>query len=107
MANISTVKMKSIGIVRKILLKLNSLNLQKYYFECSMIFLNAILRPSILYASDMYYNLKESEIRQLERIEESFLRKVLNTTKGCPLVQLYLQGLSLEPLFLFCPLLIP
>ena len=30
----------------------------------------------------MYYNLKESELRHLERIEESFLRKVLNTTKA-------------------------
>jgi hypothetical protein len=56
-----------------------------------MILLNAILRPSILYACDMYYNLKETEIRQLERIEESYLRKVLNTTKGCPIVQLYLE----------------
>ena len=39
----------------------------------------------------MYYNLKETEIRHLERIEESYLRKVLNTTKGCPIVQLYLE----------------
>ena len=37
------------------------------------------------------YNLKESEIRQIERIEENFIRKVLNTSKGCPIVQLYLE----------------
>ena len=91
MANINMMKKKSIGVIRKIFNKLNSLNLQKYYFECAMILLNAILRPSILYACDMYYNLKETEIRQLERIEESYLRKVLNTTKGCPIVQLYLE----------------
>ena len=91
MANINMMKKKSIGVIRKIFNKLNSLNLQKYYFECAMILLNAILRPSILYACDMYYNLKETEIRQLKRIEESCLRKVLNTTKGCPIVQLYLE----------------
>ena len=56
-----------------------------------MIFLNVMLRPSILYACEAYYNLKENEIRQIERIEENFLRKVLNTTKGCPIVQLYLE----------------
>ena len=91
MANINMMKKKSIGVIRKIFNKLNSLNLQKYYFECAMILLNAILRPSILYACDMYYNLKETEIRHLERIEESYLRKVLNTSKGCPIVQLYLE----------------
>jgi hypothetical protein len=56
-----------------------------------MILLNVILRPNILYACEVYYNLKESEIRQIERIEENYLRKVLNTTKGCPIVQLYLE----------------
>ena len=91
MAHIKFVKQKAIGVIRKISAKLVSLNLQKYYFECSMILLNAILRPSILYACDMMYNMKEREIRQIERIEENFIRKVLNTSKGCPIVQLYLE----------------
>jgi hypothetical protein len=91
MAHINMVKKKSIGVTKKIFNKLNSLHLQKYYFECALIFLNTMLRPSILYGCDMFYNLKENEIRHLERIEESFLRKVLNTKKGCPIVQLYLE----------------
>ena len=91
MENINQLKKKSIGVIRKLMNKLDSLHLQTYYFECALILLNAILRPSILYACDVYYNLKESEIRQLERIEENFLRKVLNTSKGCPIVQLYLE----------------
>ena len=49
---------------------LNSMNLKNYYFECSVIILNVMLRSSILYASEMYYDLRENEIRQLERIEE-------------------------------------
>ena len=49
-----------------------------------------MVRSSILYASEMYYDLKETEIRHLERIEEGYLRKVLDTTKGCPIAQLYL-----------------
>ena len=39
----------------------------------------------------MYYDLKEAELRQIERIEEGFLRKVLKTTMGCPITQLYLE----------------
>ena len=91
MANIEQMKKKSMGVIKKILNKLNSSNLQTYFFECSIILLIVILRPSILYACEAYYNLKENELRQIERIEENYLRKVLNTTKGCPIVQLYLE----------------
>ena len=91
MAHINMIKKKSIGVIKKIFNRLNSLNLQKYYFECSLIFLNVMLRPSILYGCDMMFNLKESEIRQIERIEENYMRKVLDTTRGCPIVQMYLE----------------
>ena len=91
MTNINAMKTKSIGVIRSILNKLNSLNLQKYYFECALIFMNAILRSTILYASETYYNLKETEVRQIERIEEGFMRQVLKTTKGCPISQMYFE----------------
>ena len=91
MANITNVKNKSIGTTRKIICRLNNANLQKYYFECSNILMNVMLRGSTLYACEVYYNLKESEIRHLERIEESFLRQILKTSRGCPIVQLYLE----------------
>ena len=50
------------------------------------------LRSTILYASETYCNLKESEIRILERIEECFLRKLFKTTKACPISKLYLEA---------------
>ena len=53
--------------------------------------MNVILRPTILYACETYFNLKESEIRQIERIEESYIRQVFKTTRGCPIAQLYLE----------------
>ena len=52
--------------------------------------MNVILRGTILYAADMFYNLKENELRNIERIEEDFMRKILKTTKGCPITSLYL-----------------
>ena len=90
MMNINAVKKKAIGKVKLALNKLNSLHLKHYYFECAVIILNVVVRSSILYASEMYYELKGNELRQLERIEEQFMRKVLNTTKGCPITMLYL-----------------
>ena len=59
--------------------------------QWKIIFMNSVLRGSILYSSDMYYDLKEAELRQIKRIEEGFLRKVLKTTMGCPITQLYLE----------------
>ena len=91
MANIRAMQKKSHGVIRKIMNKLDSLNLKHYYFECAMLLMNIMLRGSILYASDMYYDLKERELCQIERIEENFLRKVLKTTKGCPIIQMYLE----------------
>ena len=91
MVNINHVKKKSIGIMRKIFSRLDSSNLKKYYFESAIILLNAMLRPSILYSCEAYYGLKETELRQLERIEESFLRQVIKTSAKCPITQLYLE----------------
>ena len=62
MANIRAIKNKSIGIIRKIFTKLNSLKLKNYYFECALILMNTMLRPSILYASETYFNMKDIEI---------------------------------------------
>ena len=59
MANINAIKRRSNGIIRKIFSKLESLNLQKYYFECGMIFMNAMLRSSLIWACETYHNLKE------------------------------------------------
>ena len=91
MANIKEMKKKSIGVIRKIISKLQGLNLNQYFFECAVILMNVMLRGTILYAADIYYGLKENEYRQLERIEEDFLRKIIKSTKGCPVTNLYLE----------------
>ena len=40
MANIKAMKNKSIGVIRRIISKLESLNLKHYYFECDVILKN-------------------------------------------------------------------
>jgi hypothetical protein len=47
--------------------------------------MNVMLRGSILYV----LLFKRSGITK--RIEENYLRKILKTTKGCPITQLYLE----------------
>ena len=52
--------------------------------------MNVLLRGSILYAAELFYNLKENELRKIERIEEEYMRKILKTSRGCPITSLYL-----------------
>ena len=81
MANIKSVRNKSYGAIKAIFSKLKDLKLRKYHFECGMIFLNIMLRSSILYGSETYYNSKENELRALERIEENYMRQLLGSTR--------------------------
>ena len=53
--------------------------------------MKAILRGSILYAGECYYNLTENNLRRIERIEEQYIRKILKTPRSCPTSQLYLE----------------
>ena len=89
--NIQEIEKKSFGVIRTIITKLEKLKLGRYYYECSKIFMNVILRGSILYAGECYYNLSEYQLRRIERIEEKFLRKIFKTTRSCPIVQMYLE----------------
>ena len=96
LSNIRYVKAKSISNIKKILIKLESLNLYSYHFECGILFLKVMLRPSILYASETYFNLTETELRLIERIEESFMRQLLGAPRFYPITQIYLE-LSVYP----------
>ena len=76
LANIRSVRNRSNGIIRKIFEKLESLNLRKYYFECGILFLNTMLRSSILYACESYYNLRETRLITM-RSKPDFVEFVL------------------------------
>ena len=63
-----------------------------YTFEGGLIYLNSLLRSSILFAAETMYNIKETEFRLIERIEEELLRKIFKTGQGCPIYQLYFES---------------
>ena len=89
--NIKAMERKSIGVIRTIMSKLEKLKLRQYFYECSKIFMNVILRGSILYAGECYYNLTEKQLRRIEQIEEKYMRNIFQTGRSCPNVQMYLE----------------
>ena len=64
-----------------------------YTFECAIIFLNSLVRSSVLYATETMYNINEKEMRQLEKIEEDHMRNILDVKTGVqvPLHLMYLD----------------
>ena len=68
--------------------------LGKYTFECGFIFFNSMVRNSVLYATEVMYNLKESEKREIEKIEEGHLKNIFSSNTGIqvPLHIMYLDG---------------
>ena len=81
MPNITHKINKSIGTQKKIVKLVEPLAL--YTFECAVIYIESLLRSSILYASETMVNIKESEYRALERTEEYVLQKILKTSRSC------------------------
>ena len=66
MKNIIAKDKRAHGIKRDIQHLMQGLG--KYTFESSMIYLNSLLRSTILFAGEAMYNIKEKEYRQIERI---------------------------------------
>ena len=90
-AHIKTIQNKAIGTKRKLFNILESLKLGRYYFECAVILFRCLLRSSILYSAETFFNVTEKELRDIEKIEEDFLRNLADTKLGCPISQLYLE----------------
>ena len=67
--------------------------LGKYTFECAVIFLNSLVRSSVLYGTEAMSHINETELRALERIEEDQMRNVLQVKTGIqvPLHLMYLD----------------
>ena len=62
-----------------------------YTLEAGIIYFKSLLRSSLLYAAETYYNLTEKEIRLIESKEEECLRKIIENGCKSPSALLYLQ----------------
>ena len=67
-------------------------NLGPYTYEGAIIYIQSLIRTSVLYAAETMCNTSEAELRAIEKIEESVLRKVFRTKQSCPRHLLYLES---------------
>ena len=78
--NILDLKNKSMGTIREILSLIKGSG--QFYFECSLIYKNSLLRSKILYGCETYYHLSDTCIGLLEDIELSLIKQTLNSTQN-------------------------
>ena len=82
---------KGIGIVKRILLILDSIPLGKHYFEVGMLLRDSLLISSILYNAEAWYNISNTELDLIETVDRMFLRKLLNAPKTTATEMFYLE----------------
>ena len=90
MENIVSKSNKAIG-TEKLILRLIK-NLGPYTYKGALIYIQSLIRTSILYAAETMYSVNENEMRAIERIEESALQKIFKTKRSCPRHLLYLES---------------
>ena len=67
--NIKARIIKGTGIANKIVTLLDAIPFGKHYFEIGMILRNSLLISSVLFNSEAWYNLIESELNLLETVD--------------------------------------
>ena len=71
-----------------------------FHFEVALILRSSLLLNGILTNSEAWYDLKISDLEQLEQIDEQLLRKILEVVAGCPKEMLYLESGSIPIRFI-------
>ena len=88
--NINHKQNRALGTQKQIMSMVKGLG--SYTAECGFIYLNSILRGSILYATETMMNIKEKDFRHIEQIEEDLMRKLFSTDMSCPIHLMYLEA---------------
>jgi hypothetical protein len=97
--NTATIDMKvakAKAVTKTIKNKLNAMKMDKYFIETLVLLRNSIFISSLLYGTEVMFNLTEEEIKILARSDQQMLKEALGLESTTPGV-LLLEELGLEP----------
>ena len=63
----------------------------QYYYKTAIMMREALLVNGILFNSEVWYNISEKELRELEEVDETFLRRILKAHSKTPIEAFYLE----------------
>ena len=72
-------------------MKLQELCLGKWYYEAAMIFRNSLLLSTLLTNAESWYSWTAKDLSDLEKIDETLLRKIVEAPAKSPIEALYLE----------------
>ena len=89
---------KGLGIVTQIMNMLEFVNLGEFYFETAILLRESILINGMLTNSEIWYSLKKEEIKELENVDMTLLKKIFKVPFSTPSEAYFLELgiLSLE-----------
>ena len=93
--NINNKVNQGIGAISQIISMLNQVSLGHYYFEIAVIMRDSMLVSKLLSNSEIWYNITKDQYKKLERIDESFLRKIFNVAISVPKESLFIESACL------------
>ena len=80
------------GIVAKIKSILENMYLGEHYFKIAFLLRESLFLNGILYSAEAWYGVKDSEISELEKIDNILLRSIFEVPRSTPVVSLYLES---------------
>ena len=89
--NIAAKISKAIGIVKKVRDILDNMCLGPYFFEVGVVLRNSLFLNGILTNLEASYGLTDAEIKELEQMDESLMRLILECPMSVPKEMLYLE----------------
>ena len=89
--NILARKSKGIGIVDKICNHLNNVFFGPYHIQTALMFRESMLLNSILVNSESWYNLSDTDIKNIETVDNILHRRLLETATSTPISIMHLE----------------
>ena len=87
---------KVLGIISQVINILETVSFGRYFFQIAMTLRETMFLNGILTNADVWYNLRKSEVEELEELDRSLLRKIFGTKFSCPKEALYLESGALS-----------
>ena len=79
-------------MIAKIKSILENISLGEHYIKIAFLLRESLFLNGILYSSEAWYGVKESEIIELENMDNMLLRNIFEVPKSAPIVSLYLES---------------
>ena len=83
--NIKERTAKGVGIISSIISILKELFLGELFFQTAMLFRNTLFLTSILLNAESWVNLTKGDIEELESLDRTYLRRVLEVPSSTPI----------------------